>query len=149
MPILNLKLLCGPDQLNISLWRDEALCDLHIGDDVEITHLYSDMVPRGRGNFHSSQYTTVKVIIIQSLQKYVRHTVPLSIYLSIYHTQAKYTNSYSIQITPIIHIFDEIIHLLATDNISHTYMFGLKIYIFFLFFYRLRRLHVQNKKLKF
>ncbi len=120
MPILNLKLLCGPDQLNISLWRDEALCDLHIGDDVEITHLYSDMVPRGRGNFHSSQYTTVKVIIIQSLQKYVRHTVPLSIYLSIYLS--------------ITHIFDEIIHLLATDNISHTYMFGLKIYIFFFSF---------------
>ncbi|KAF4115302.1 hypothetical protein G5714_002791 [Onychostoma macrolepis] len=37
MPILNLKLLCGPDQLNISLWRDEALCDLYIGDDIKET----------------------------------------------------------------------------------------------------------------
>ncbi|XP_042588010.1 uncharacterized protein LOC109058131 [Cyprinus carpio] len=61
IPILNIKLLCGADQLDISLWKEEALCGLHIGDDVEITHLYSDKVPRGRESFHSSQYTTVKI----------------------------------------------------------------------------------------
>lgn len=73
IPVLNLKLLCSADLLNISLWRDEALSDLNTGDNIEITHLYCDMVHRGRGHLHSSQYTTVKVMITQSKL----HTQPI------------------------------------------------------------------------
>lgn len=50
IPVLDLKLQCGPSLLSISLWRDQALSDLHIGDNVQITHLHTDMLPWGRGN---------------------------------------------------------------------------------------------------
>ncbi len=53
--------MCGEKVFEVSLWRDEALRDLYAGDEVIITHLRPCILNDGRGKFHSSTYTSVKV----------------------------------------------------------------------------------------
>ncbi len=53
--------MCGEKVFEVSLWRDEALRDLYAGDEVVITHLRPCILNDGRGKFHSSTYTSVKV----------------------------------------------------------------------------------------
>ncbi|KAL0149922.1 hypothetical protein M9458_007378, partial [Cirrhinus mrigala] len=60
VPILDLQLVCAGKGFDISLWRDVALTDLYVGDEVVITHLRPCVLNDGRGKFHSSAYTTVK-----------------------------------------------------------------------------------------
>jgi len=62
-PILDLSLRCGTKLHDVSLWREEALVELYIGDKVEVTHLRANIRPNGGGKFDSSNYTTVKVNI--------------------------------------------------------------------------------------
>ncbi|RXN03128.1 deoxynucleoside triphosphate triphosphohydrolase SAMHD1-like [Labeo rohita] len=71
VPILDLHLRCGQNVLEVSLWRDEALSDLYVGDDVEITHLKAFLKESGKGKLNSSTYTTIKEIIPGS-QKQVK-----------------------------------------------------------------------------
>ncbi|RXN32199.1 putative C-mannosyltransferase DPY19L3 isoform X1 [Labeo rohita] len=61
VPILDLHLRCGQNVLEVSLWRDEALSDLYVGDDVEITHLKAFLKESGKGKLNSSTYTTIKI----------------------------------------------------------------------------------------
>ncbi|RXN13613.1 putative C-mannosyltransferase DPY19L3 isoform X1 [Labeo rohita] len=61
VPILDLHLVCAEKGFDISLWRDVALTDLYVGDEVVITHLRPCILSNGRGKFHSSAYTTVKI----------------------------------------------------------------------------------------
>ncbi len=46
VPILDLRLRCG---LKVSLWRDEALSELYVGDEVELTHLKALLKETGKG----------------------------------------------------------------------------------------------------
>ncbi|KAI2644898.1 Inactive phospholipase C-like protein 2 [Labeo rohita] len=62
VPILDLHLRCGQNVLEVSLWRDEALSDLYIGDDVELTHLKAFLKENGKGKLNSSTYTTIKIV---------------------------------------------------------------------------------------
>ncbi|XDV25225.1 hypothetical protein PO909_029178 [Leuciscus waleckii] len=61
VPILDLQLQCGGKAFDVSLWRDEALTDLYVGDEVLITHLRPCIINSGKGKFHSSAYTSVKI----------------------------------------------------------------------------------------
>ncbi|XP_055047526.2 uncharacterized protein [Misgurnus anguillicaudatus] len=61
IPILDLKLRCGASLLDVSLWRDEALTNLHEEDQVEISHLHASLLPKGNGKFNSSAFTTIKI----------------------------------------------------------------------------------------
>lgn len=63
IPILDLKLRCGASLLDVSLWRDEALTNLHEDDQLEISHLHASLDPKGNGKFNSSAYTTIKVLL--------------------------------------------------------------------------------------
>ncbi|KAK7135523.1 hypothetical protein R3I94_014254 [Phoxinus phoxinus] len=67
-PILDLSLRCGDQLHDISLWRDEALVELYVGDKVEVTHLRANIRPNGGGKFDSSNYTTVKIVERQILE---------------------------------------------------------------------------------
>ncbi len=51
VPVLDLKLKCGERLLDVSLWRDEALSELHEGDDVHLSHLHATILPSGNGKF--------------------------------------------------------------------------------------------------
>lgn len=62
MPILDLRIKCGSTVQDISLWREEALSELYVGDMVDLTHLKATITPDGKGKFASSNYTTVKII---------------------------------------------------------------------------------------
>ncbi|ROL54733.1 hypothetical protein DPX16_0947 [Anabarilius grahami] len=62
IPILDLTLRCGPKLHEVSLWRDEALVVFYVGDQVELTHLKSNIRPNGNGKFDSSNYTRVKIV---------------------------------------------------------------------------------------
>ncbi len=64
VPVLDLKLNCGERLLDVSLWRDEALSELHEGDYVHLSHLHATILPSGNGKFQSSNYTTIKVLMI-------------------------------------------------------------------------------------
>ncbi|ROL52064.1 hypothetical protein DPX16_0275 [Anabarilius grahami] len=61
-PILDLSLRCGAKLHEVSLWRDEALVVFYVGDQVELTHLKSNIRPNGKGKFDSSNYTRVKIV---------------------------------------------------------------------------------------
>ncbi|XDV25583.1 hypothetical protein PO909_029480 [Leuciscus waleckii] len=61
VPVLDLSLRCGQKLLDVSLWREEALCELYLGDEVELTHLKVFVWDSGNGKMNSSNYTTVKV----------------------------------------------------------------------------------------
>ncbi|ROL45248.1 hypothetical protein DPX16_17859 [Anabarilius grahami] len=61
VPILDIQLQCGQKLFNVSLWRDEALTELYVGDKVILTHLRPCMLNSGQGKFHSSTYTSVKI----------------------------------------------------------------------------------------
>lgn len=65
MPILDLHLKCGEKVLDVSLWRDEALIDLYVGDEVVFTLLRPCVLDNWEGKFHSSTYTSVKVLNAQ------------------------------------------------------------------------------------
>ncbi|KAK9958571.1 hypothetical protein ABG768_010684, partial [Culter alburnus] len=62
VPVLDLSLTLMPQRrdIDVSLWRDEALCELYVGDDVELTHLKVFIWESGNGKLNSSTYTTVK-----------------------------------------------------------------------------------------
>ncbi len=74
VPVLDLKLNCGERLLDVSLWRDEALSELH----VHLSHLHATILPSGNGKFQSSNYTTIKVLMIMY---YTLHSRSISIYL--------------------------------------------------------------------
>ncbi len=61
MPILDLRIKCGSTVQDISLWREEALSELYVGDMVELSHLKATITQDGKGKFASSNHTTVKV----------------------------------------------------------------------------------------
>ncbi len=61
VPILDLRLRCGLKVLEVSLWRDEALSELFVGDEVELTHLKALLKETGKGKLNSSTFTSVKV----------------------------------------------------------------------------------------
>jgi len=81
VPVLDLKLKCGEKLLDVSLWRDEALSELHEGDHVHLSHLRATILPSGNGKLQSSNYTTIKVLMIMY---YTLHSRSISINLSIY-----------------------------------------------------------------
>ncbi|XP_077098077.1 uncharacterized protein LOC143749483 [Siphateles boraxobius] len=60
VPVLDLSIRCGQKLLEVSLWREEALCELYLGDEVELTHLKVFIWDSGHGKMTSSNYTTVK-----------------------------------------------------------------------------------------
>lgn len=64
VPILDLQLRCGETLLEISLWRDQVLCELHEGDVVVLSHLHGSLLPNGKAKFQSSNYTSIKVLMI-------------------------------------------------------------------------------------
>ncbi len=78
VPVLDLKLNCGERLLDVSLWRDEALSELHEGDYVHLSHLHATILPSGNGKFQSSNYTTIKVLMIMY---YTLHSRSISICL--------------------------------------------------------------------
>ncbi|RXN24974.1 cis-aconitate decarboxylase-like protein [Labeo rohita] len=61
VPILDLRLRCGQSVLEVPLWRGEALSDLYVGDEVELTHLKAFLKENGKGKLNSSTYTTIKI----------------------------------------------------------------------------------------
>ncbi|CAM4490579.1 unnamed protein product [Leuciscus chuanchicus] len=61
-PLLDLSLRSGTKLLEVTLWREEALMDLYVGDKVEVSHLRANIRPNGGGKFDSSNYTTVKIV---------------------------------------------------------------------------------------
>ncbi|XP_052470353.1 uncharacterized protein LOC128027081 [Carassius gibelio] len=67
-PLLDLSLRSGTKLLEVTLWREEALMDLYVGDKVEISHLRAKIQPNGGGKFDSSNYTTVKIVERQILE---------------------------------------------------------------------------------
>ncbi|CAM4570267.1 unnamed protein product [Leuciscus chuanchicus] len=61
-PLLDLSLRSGIKLLEVTLWREEALMDLYVGDKVEVSHQRANIRPNGGGKFDSSNYTTVKIV---------------------------------------------------------------------------------------
>ncbi|XP_077089886.1 uncharacterized protein LOC143741412 [Siphateles boraxobius] len=61
VPILDMQLQCGGKAFDVSQWRDEALTDLHVGDEVVLTHLRPCIFKNGQGKFQSSAYTSVQI----------------------------------------------------------------------------------------
>ncbi|XP_058626513.1 uncharacterized protein LOC131537221 [Onychostoma macrolepis] len=61
VPILDLRLRCGQKVLEVSLWRDEALTELYVGDEVELTHLKALLKENGKGKHNSSTYTSIQI----------------------------------------------------------------------------------------
>ncbi|KAK7130441.1 hypothetical protein R3I93_019932 [Phoxinus phoxinus] len=61
VPILDMQLQCGGRGLDVSLWRDEALTDLYVGDEVLLTHLRPCRYNNGQGKFNFSAYTSVTI----------------------------------------------------------------------------------------
>ncbi|CAM4570275.1 unnamed protein product [Leuciscus chuanchicus] len=50
VPVLDIQLQCGGKVFEVSLWRDEALTDIYVGDEVLITHLRPCIIHNGRGS---------------------------------------------------------------------------------------------------
>ncbi|XP_065116079.2 uncharacterized protein [Paramisgurnus dabryanus] len=61
VPILDLSLRCGDRIIQISMWRDEALTELHLGEEVELSHLRAAIRPDGQCKLNSSTYTRAQV----------------------------------------------------------------------------------------
>ncbi|XP_073763342.1 protein C-mannosyl-transferase DPY19L3 isoform X4 [Danio rerio] len=61
VPIVDLKIKCLEGTFSVSLWREAALTELFVGDEVLITHLRPCVQETGTGKFHSSNYTTVEI----------------------------------------------------------------------------------------
>ncbi|XP_051993780.1 uncharacterized protein LOC127651800 [Xyrauchen texanus] len=61
VPILDMRLQCGGKAFDVSLWRDEALTDLYVGDEVVLTHLRPCIFKNGQRKFQSSAYTSVQI----------------------------------------------------------------------------------------
>jgi len=59
VPIRDLSLRCGQKLLDVSLWRDEALVELSLGDHVEISFLRATLRPAAKLN--TSSYSAVEV----------------------------------------------------------------------------------------
>ncbi|XDV21813.1 hypothetical protein PO909_026833 [Leuciscus waleckii] len=59
VPIRDLSLRCGQKVFEVSLWRDEALVELSLGDHVEISYLRATLRPAAKLN--SSSYSAVEV----------------------------------------------------------------------------------------
>ncbi|XP_017208180.3 uncharacterized protein [Danio rerio] len=62
IPILDLRMKCGSVVHDVSLWREEALNELYVGDIIELSHLKVNGRPDGRAKFDSSNHTTFKLI---------------------------------------------------------------------------------------
>ncbi|CAM4569686.1 unnamed protein product [Leuciscus chuanchicus] len=63
VPIRDLSLRCGQRVLEVSLWRDEALVELSMGDHVEISYLRATLRPAAKLN--SSSYSAVEKTIAE------------------------------------------------------------------------------------
>lgn len=48
-PIQDIFIICGQHILDVSLWRDEAVAELHEGYKVKLTHLLSTIQLNGKG----------------------------------------------------------------------------------------------------
>ncbi len=81
VPILDFQLRSGPKLIDVSLWWDEALADLKMGDQTEITHLKANVWPNGRCKMNSTSYTRVKVhnIMYNKLADIVVHPKIISV----------------------------------------------------------------------
>ncbi|XP_073804101.1 uncharacterized protein [Danio rerio] len=62
IPILDLQMKCGSVVHDVSVWREEALNELYVGDIIELSHLKVNGRPDGRAKFDSSNHTTFKLI---------------------------------------------------------------------------------------
>lgn len=62
--ILELQLGCGETLLEVSLWRDQALYELHEGDIINLSHFRGSVLSTGKGMFQSSNYMFIKVLMI-------------------------------------------------------------------------------------
>ncbi|XP_048066404.1 uncharacterized protein LOC125280121 [Megalobrama amblycephala] len=69
VPIRDLSLRCGQKCFEVSLWRDEALHEMSLGDQVEISHLKATLKPAAK--FNSSSYTTVEKAELQTVEEVV------------------------------------------------------------------------------
>nr|XP_055072220.1 uncharacterized protein LOC129452408 [Misgurnus anguillicaudatus]XP_055072221.1 uncharacterized protein LOC129452408 [Misgurnus anguillicaudatus]XP_055072222.1 uncharacterized protein LOC129452408 [Misgurnus anguillicaudatus] len=61
VPVLDVSLRCEEILLEITLWRDVALTELHLEDEVEFSHLRVVVRQNGHFKFNSSSFTCVKV----------------------------------------------------------------------------------------
>ncbi|KAF4114359.1 hypothetical protein G5714_004582 [Onychostoma macrolepis] len=59
--ILDFHLRSDDKLIEVSLWRDEALVDLKMGDHIEMTHLKASVWTSGRSKLNSTSHTRVKV----------------------------------------------------------------------------------------
>ncbi|KAK7137432.1 hypothetical protein R3I93_017501 [Phoxinus phoxinus] len=66
VPIRDLSLRCGQVVLEVSLWRDEALVELSLGDQVEISCLRASLRPSPKLN--SSSYSTVEKTVAEPVE---------------------------------------------------------------------------------
>ncbi len=58
VPILDLRIKSGSTVQDISLWRDEALSELYVGDMVELTHLKATITSDGKGCTYAAQHSS-------------------------------------------------------------------------------------------
>ncbi|XP_073729893.1 uncharacterized protein [Misgurnus anguillicaudatus] len=66
VPIRDLSLRCGQRVLEVSLWRDEALIELILGDRVEISFLRATLRPQAK--FNTSTYSTVEKTVAEPVE---------------------------------------------------------------------------------
>nr|XP_055069999.1 uncharacterized protein LOC129450968 [Misgurnus anguillicaudatus] len=66
VPIRDLFLRCGQRVLEVSLWRDEALIELSLGDRVEISFLRATVRPQAK--FNTSTYSTVEKAVAEPVE---------------------------------------------------------------------------------
>ncbi|XP_026053168.1 uncharacterized protein LOC113094469 isoform X2 [Carassius auratus] len=71
IPVLDLKMKCGERLLDVSLWRDEALSELHEGDNVHISHMRATILASGNAKLQSSNYTTIKIEEVEPVEQEV------------------------------------------------------------------------------
>nr|XP_055062743.1 uncharacterized protein LOC129445797 [Misgurnus anguillicaudatus] len=61
VPIRDLILRCGESFIEVSLWQDEALAELHMGAEIVVTHLRATIKLNGKAKFNSSRFSSVEV----------------------------------------------------------------------------------------
>ncbi|RXN03970.1 putative C-mannosyltransferase DPY19L3 isoform X1 [Labeo rohita] len=66
VPIRDLSLRCGQVAVEVSLWRDEALVELSLGDHIEISCLRASLKPSPKLN--SSSYSAVEKTVAEPVE---------------------------------------------------------------------------------
>lgn len=61
VPKRDLILRCGQRFIEVSLWQDEALAELHMGAEIVLTHLRATIKYNGTAKFNSSRFSSVEV----------------------------------------------------------------------------------------